>query len=145
MIVVESAILQKVFHERFGGTATLYSAPGRVNLIGEHTDYNMGFVLPGAIDKGITVAIRPNGTKTHRVVAVDFDEAAEFAADGHKLPQAWANYILGVVMEFHSRCFAVPGFDAVFAGDVPVGGGMSSSAALESAFAYALNDLNRFG
>ncbi len=143
--VVEGEILQRVFEEKFGGSARLYSAPGRVNLIGEHTDYNMGFVLPGAIDKGITVAIGPNGTKTHRVFSVDFGETAEFTADGHKLPQVWANYILGVVMEFHSRCFALPGFDAVFAGDVPVGGGMSSSAALESAFAFALNDLNRFG
>jgi galactokinase len=116
-----------------------------VNLIGEHTDYNMGFVLPGAIDKGISVAIRLNGKKTYRVAALDFGEEVTFAADGQKLPQAWANYILGVVMEFHSRCFAVPGFDAVFAGDVPVGGGMSSSAALESAFAFAINDLGNFG
>lgn len=143
--MVANAILQKAFADRFGGDATLYAAPGRVNLIGEHTDYNMGFVLPGAIDKGVSVAIRLNGKKTHTALSLDFDEEATFVADGQKLPQAWANYILGVVMEFHSRCFAVPGFDAVFAGDVPVGGGMSSSAALESAFAFAINDLCQFG
>lgn len=143
--MVASEILLRAFAERFGGETTLYAAPGRVNLIGEHTDYNMGFVLPGAIDKGISVAIRLNGKKTYRVAALDFGEEVTFAADGQKLPQAWANYVLGVVMEFHSRCFAVPGFDAVFAGDVPVGGGMSSSAALESAFAFAINDLGNFG
>ena len=143
--MVANEILLEAFAERFGGETTLYAAPGRVNLIGEHTDYNMGFVLPGAIDKGVSVAIRLNDKKTHSVVSLDFNEEVTFAADGQKLPQAWANYILGVVMEFNSRCFAVPGFDAVFAGDVPVGGGMSSSAALESAFAFGNNDLCQFG
>lgn len=136
------------FSERFDSesrTAAIYSAPGRVNLIGEHTDYNLGYVLPGAIDKGITLAIRPNGKKAHTVVSLDYHEEIAFAATGEKLQQLWGNYILGVVMEFHSRCFNVPGFDVVFAGDVPLGGGLSSSAALESAFAFALNDLYNFG
>lgn len=145
MNVVANEILHTAFSESFGGHGQLYTAPGRVNLIGEHTDYNLGFVLPGAIDKGISVAIRLNGKNTYRVQSLDFKEEVTFAADGQKLPVAWANYILGVVLEFHSRCFAVPGFDAVFAGDVPVGGGMSSSAALESAFAFAINDLCQFG
>lgn len=143
--MVDSERIHAAFRGRFGGTASLYAAPGRVNLIGEHTDYNFGFVLPGAIDKAVTVEIRLNGKQTHTVASLDFDEEVTFTADGHKLPHAWANYVLGVVMEFHSRCFAVPGFDAVFSGDVPLGGGMSSSAALESAFAFAINDLCSFG
>lgn len=143
MVQVER--ISREFKDRFGGQGKLYAAPGRVNLIGEHTDYNLGFVLPGAIDKAITLEIRPNGTKEFRVVALDYNEAVTFVADGHKLQQHWANYVLGVVMEFLSRCFPVAGFDAVFAGDIPLGGGLSSSAALESAFAYAINDMGNFG
>ena len=143
MVQVEN--ISKEFQNRFGGHGKLYTAPGRVNLIGEHTDYNLGFVLPGAIDKAITLEIRPNGTKEFRVVALDYNEVVTFAADGHKLALHWANYVLGVVMEFLSRCFPVAGFDAVFAGDIPLGGGLSSSAALESAFAFAINDLGGFG
>jgi galactokinase len=146
--VIAAETILRAFSERFtddARTAAVYSAPGRVNLIGEHTDYNLGYVLPGAIDKGITLAIRPNGKKAHTIVSLDYHEEITFGAGSEKLPQLWGNYILGVVMEFHSRCFEVPGFDAVFAGDVPLGGGLSSSAALESAFAFALNDLFNFG
>lgn len=143
--MVDRAFIGQAFSARFGGHGNVYFAPGRVNLIGEHTDYNLGFVLPGAIDKGITVEIRPNGKKTFTVVSLDYHEEVNFGTDGEKQPQAWANYIVGVVMEFLSRCFPVPGFDAVFAGDVPLGGGLSSSAALECAFAFAINDLGQFG
>lgn len=143
--MVQLEKIHKEFTERFGGHGTLYAAPGRVNLIGEHTDYNLGYVLPGAIDKAITVEIRPNGTKQFTVVSLDYNEEVTFTADGNKLQQHWANYVLGVVMEFLSRCFPVAGFDAVFAGDIPLGGGLSSSAALESVFAFAINDLGRFG
>lgn len=137
--------IRSAFRQRFGGQGTLYAAPGRVNLIGEHTDYNLGYVLPGAIDRAITLEIRPNGTKQFTVVSLDYNEEVTFTADGNKLQQHWANYVLGVVMEFLSRCFPVQGFDAVFAGDIPLGGGLSSSAALESAFAFAINDMGQFG
>ncbi|MBL8032819.1 MAG: galactokinase [Leptospiraceae bacterium] len=137
--------IHSAFAARFGSGGRFYCAPGRVNLIGEHTDYNLGFVLPGAIDKAITLEIRPNNSNAYRVYSLDYDDEVRFAAGEAKLPQAWANYVLGVVMEFHSRCFGVPGFDAVFAGDVPLGGGLSSSAALESAFAFAINDLFNYG
>ena len=137
--------IRSAFRHRFGGQGTLYTAPGRVNLIGEHTDYNLGYVLPGAIDRAITLEIRPNGTKQFTVVSLDYNEEVTFTADGNKLQQHWANYVFGVVMEFLSRCFPVAGFDAVFASDIPLGGGLSSSAALESAFAFAINDMGQFG
>lgn len=143
--MVSQAIITEAFQKRFGGHGILYTAPGRVNLIGEHTDYNQGFVLPGAIDRAITVEIRPNGTQRFNVVSLDYGEEVAFTSNGDKLPQHWANYVIGVVMEFLSRCFPVAGFDAVFAGDIPLGGGLSSSAALESAFAFAINDLFQFG
>ncbi len=143
--MVEPQKLRLAFRERFGAEPLLFAAPGRVNLIGEHTDYNMGFVLPGAIDKGITVAIRPNGLKEFRLFALDLGETETFTVANKTTEKHWAKYILGVVMEFQSRCFAVPPFDAVFAGDVPQGGGMSSSAALESAFAFAINEIGSFG
>jgi len=143
--MVGEHLIRNAFQKRFGGPGALYAAPGRVNLIGEHTDYNLGYVLPGAIDRAITLEIRPNGTKQFTVVSLDYNEEVTFTADGNKLQQHWANYVLGVVMEFLSRCFPVQGFDAVFAGDIPLGGGLSSSAALESAFAFAINDMGQFG
>lgn len=137
--------IHAAFSSRFGGSGKAYTAPGRVNLIGEHTDYNLGFVLPGAIDKAITVELRPNGLGEFRVRALDLNEEETFAVGDTNTRHHWASYVLGVVMEFQSRCFAVPPLDAVFAGDIPQGGGMSSSAALESAFAFAINDLGNFG
>lgn len=143
--MVDTGKIRLAFKERFGTEGELFCAPGRVNLIGEHTDYNMGFVLPGAIDKAITLAIRPNGLKEFRVFALDAGEAETFTIADKSTRHHWASYVLGVVMEFQSRCFAVPPFDAIFAGDIPQGGGMSSSAALESAFAFAINELGSFG
>jgi galactokinase len=142
--MVDTGKIHRAFAERFGGQGRLFAAPGRVNLIGEHTDYNLGFVLPGAIDKAITVELRPNGLREFRVRALDVNEEETFTVRDMKTQHHWASYILGVVMEFQSRCFAVPPFDAVFAGDIPQGGGMSSSAALESAFALAINELGEF-
>ncbi len=143
--MVHTGKIRHAFKERFGAEGEIFCAPGRVNLIGEHTDYNMGFVLPGAIDKAITLAIRPNGLNQFRLLALDTGEEETFTVADKSTRHHWASYILGVVMEFQSRCFAVPPFDAVFAGDIPQGGGMSSSAALESAFAFAINELGNFG
>lgn len=143
--MVDTGKIRHAFKERFGAEGEIFCAPGRVNLIGEHTDYNMGFVLPGAIDKAITLAIRPNGLNQFRLLALDTGEEETFTVADKSTRHHWASYILGVVMEFQSRCFAVPPFDAVFAGDIPQGGGMSSSAALESAFAFAINELGNFG
>lgn len=134
--------ISKVFEERFGGSGTFYASAGRVNLIGEHTDYNGGFVFPGAIDKVIMAEIRPNDTMTVRVFSVDINEYAEFGLNEADAPkQSWARYIFGVCREILKRGGTVRGFDAVFAGNVPLGAGLSSSAALESCFAFALNDM----
>lgn len=130
------------FDETFGTEGVLYTSPGRVNLIGEHTDYNGGFVFPGAIDKGIVAKIRLNGTDKVRLLSVDYDERAEFGLKEEDKPeQAWARYVFGVCRETIKRGGKVEGFDAAFAGDVPLGAGLSSSAALESTFAFAINDL----
>ncbi|MGM9853855.1 MAG: galactokinase [Muribaculaceae bacterium] len=134
--------IKQIFDEKFGGEGTLYASAGRINLIGEHTDYNGGFVFPGAIDKVIMADIRPNGTDRVRAVSVDMDDSAEFGLAEEDAPEAqWARYIFGVCREILKRGGKVGGFDAVFAGDVPAGAGLSSSAALESCFAFALNDL----
>ena len=134
------------FNSLFGNELQLYTSPGRVNLIGEHTDYNGGFVFPGAIDKGIYAAINPNGTDKIRVYSIDYKAYAEFGMREEDAPkEAWARYIFGVVREMQKRGFESKGFDAVFAGDVPLGAGMSSSAALESTFAFALNDMFNLG
>lgn len=134
--------IQKAFEERFGTRGTLYASAGRINLIGEHTDYNGGFVFPGAIDKVIMAEINPNGTEKVRVYSMDIDEYVEFGLTEADAPtQSWARYIFGVCREIIKRGGDVRGFDAVFAGNVPLGAGLSSSAALESCFAFALNNL----
>ncbi|MDE5688267.1 MAG: galactokinase [Paramuribaculum sp.] len=134
--------IEKAFEQHFGGKGTLYVAPGRFNLIGEHTDYNGGFVFPGAIDKLMMADIRPNGTDKVRVYSLDLNDNAEFGLNEADAPeQSWARYIFGVCREILKRGGKVEGFDATFAGNVPLGAGLSSSAALESCFANALNDL----
>lgn len=134
--------MSQTFTARYGEGATLFASPGRINLIGEHTDYNGGFVFPGAVDKGIVAAIRPNGTTHVRLYSIDMDEEIIFGLEEADKPTpSWAHYIFGVCRETIKRGGQVGGFDAVFAGNVPLGAGMSSSAALESTFAFALNEL----
>lgn len=125
-----------------GNTGYIYTSPGRINLIGEHTDYNGGFVFPGAIDKGMMAEIRPNGTNKVRAYSIDLKDYVEFGLNEEDAPRtSWARYIFGVCREMIKRGVEVKGFNTAFAGDVPLGAGMSSSAALESTYAYALNDL----
>ena len=134
--------IDSTFESRFGGHGAVYASAGRINLIGEHTDYNGGFVFPGAIDKVIMAEIRPNDTDKVRVFSIDIDEYTEFGLNEADAPkQSWARYIFGVCREILKRGGNVHGFDAVFAGNVPLGAGLSSSAALESCFAFAINDL----
>lgn len=138
--------IRKVFQQRFNTECDVYTSPGRVNLIGEHTDYNGGYVFPGAIDKGIYSCIRMNGTDKVRAFSIDYDAYVEFGLNEEDKPsQPWACYISGVCREMAKRGFKTKGFDTVFAGDVPLGAGLSSSAALESTFAFAINDLMQFG
>ena len=125
-----------------GTTGSVYASPGRINLIGEHTDYNGGFVFPGAVDKGMIIEIKPNGTDIVKAYSIDLKDYVEFGLNEEDAPRAsWARYIFGVCREMIKRGVDVKGFNTAFAGDVPLGAGMSSSAALESAYAYALNDL----
>ena len=134
--------LRTAFTERFSSNPIFYASAGRINLIGEHTDYNGGFVFPGAIDKYIMTAININGTDKVRLYSVDMNQYTEFGLREEDKPaEQWACYVFGVCREILKRGFEVKGFDAVFAGNVPLGAGLSSSAALESCFAYALNDL----
>ncbi len=134
--------IEQVFDQRFGGKGTLYASAGRINLIGEHTDYNGGFVFPGAIDKVIMTDIRANSLDKVRVFSIDIDEYTEFGLREEDAPtQGWARYIFGVCREIQKRGGKVECFDAVFAGNIPLGAGLSSSAALESCFAFALNDM----
>lgn len=125
-----------------GKTGNIYASPGRINLIGEHTDYNGGFVFPGAVTYGIMAEVRPNGTDTVMCYSIDLKDRVEFKVTDTDGPRAtWARFIFGIVKEMMSLGVEVKGFNTAFAGDVPLGAGMSSSAALESCFAYALNDL----
>ncbi|MBR5638502.1 MAG: galactokinase [Muribaculaceae bacterium] len=131
-----------LFKERFGAEPVMYASAGRINLIGEHTDYNGGFVFPGAIDKCIMAGIKGNGTDKVRVYSADLDSYTEFGLNEEDKPnEQWACYVFGVCRETIKRGGTVKGFDAVFAGNVPLGAGLSSSAALESCFAFALNDM----
>ena len=134
------------FQSLFQTEGEFFASAGRINLIGEHTDYNGGFVFPGAIDKGMIAEIKLNGTSTVRAFALDLDEYSEFGLNEEDAPsQGWARYIFGVCREIQKRGGVIAGFDTVFAGDVPLGAGMSSSAALESTFAFALNELFNLG
>ena len=139
---MDKQAISNKFATLFGGEGEWFASAGRINLIGEHTDYNGGFVFPGAIDKGMVAEIRLNGTDKVRAFALDLDEYCEFGLKEEDAPsQSWARYIFGVCRETEKRGGKVGGFDTVFSGDVPLGAGMSSSAALESAFAFALNEL----
>ncbi len=139
---MDLALIKKSFSEHFQGSGEMYASPGRINLIGEHTDYNGGFVFPGAIDKGMVAEIRKNGTSTIRAYSVDLKDYAEFGLEEQNIPApSWARYIFGVCREMIKRGAVLGGFDTAFAGDVPLGAGMSSSAALESTYAFALNEL----
>ncbi len=121
----------------------IVDSPGRINIIGEHTDYNNGFVLPTAIDKKIRFKLKKNGnTDTCNVYSQNFD--ASFSFDLKKVEksdQQWENYILGVIYEIQQLSDKLEGFDCVLDSDIPVGSGISSSAALECGLAFGLNEL----
>lgn len=125
-----------------GSTGNVYASPGRINLIGEHTDYNNGFVFPGAVQQGIIAEVKPNNSNVVRAYSIDLKDYTEFTLEDEAGPKAtWARYIYGVCREMMALGVPVKGFNTAFAGDVPLGAGMSSSAALESTFAFAINDL----
>ena len=134
-----------VFTENFSSTPHLYYSPGRINLIGEHVDYNDGFVMPAAIDKGMYYAIALNNSDVINFYSIDFNEKLSIKIANIKKLTSWKNYVLSVVNEFVLLGLPVKGFDCVFAGNIANGGGLSSSAAVEGGVSFGLNELLHFG
>ncbi len=122
-------------------------SPGRINLIGEHTDYNDGYVLPAAIDKAAYIAITPRSDRKIHLQSIDMNDSFNTTLDELKIntTKSWPNYLLGVVDQFVKAGIEVPGFDAALTGDIPLGAGLSSSAAVECAMALALNEITGAG
>jgi galactokinase len=136
--------IRQEFLQRFGhAPAHVVWTPGRVNLIGEHTDYNDGFVLPAAIDRGVFLAIAPRRDRTVNVHALNFQDATTFSLDAlqYDNAHAWSNYLQGVAMVLQERGYTLQGMDAVLWGNLPVGASLSSSAAVEVATAFAFKTL----
>jgi len=133
------------FKKQFGKEALLTSAPGRVNLIGEHTDYNNGFVLPGAVDKKIYSAIAKNASKALNLFANQYQQKFSFPLNALAPVEGWPTYLLGMVFYLQEMGYTIGGMDILIDGNVPVGAGMSSSAALCSAFGLAVNELFGLG
>jgi len=140
-----ATLVLKHFGENFSGSPKLYFSPGRINLIGEHIDYNDGFVMPAAIDKGIYFAIDENQTDTLHFYSIDFNEHFAISIQDIQINNGWRNYVLSVVNEFKLLGVSLKGFNCVFEGDIPLGAGMSSSAALEGGLAFALNEMFSVG
>ncbi len=135
--------VEEIFINIFNKKPLLIFSPGRINLIGEHTDYNDGFVFPAAIDKGIALAIQKSELDVCKVYAKDMDEFYEFNLNTISPIKNgnWHNYILGVIAEVQKKEIHLENFNIVFSGDIPKGSGMSSSAALENSIIYALDEL----
>jgi len=146
-----SGRIQKKYIEQFGdNTQTmdyrLFRSPGRINLIGEHTDYNNGFVLPASVDKAVYFAISPRTDNLVVLHAADLNETYTFSVDDISKPdQKWAYFQLGVIEQIYKNGLNIGGFQAAFGGDVPQGAGMSSSAALECCLLFALNEVFSLG
>ena len=140
-------IVSRAFSQQFGGEPTLIvRSPGRINLIGEHTDYNNGFVLPAAIDKAIYSGFSKRGDTQIHLYSIDSNEL--FVSDINKMVRSgllWPDYILGVADELVKAGYTVGGFNAVVTGDIPIGAGLSSSAALESSIVFGLNEMFSLG
>jgi len=133
--------VKEKFVSLFQTDPVIIISPGRVNLIGEHTDYNDGFVLPAAIDKHVVLALAPNGTRECRVHAVAFDQTETFSVENAHRREGWINYVMGVVYYLNQQGYPVGGFDAVMDSNLPVGAGLSSSAAVEGAVGFGLSTL----
>ncbi|WP_298140275.1 galactokinase [Flavobacterium sp.] len=125
----------------------IFLSPGRINIIGEHVDYNDGFVLPAAINKYVCIAISPNKNSYCKIIAKDLNEVFEFNLKDTLVPNQimWINYILGVLQQLKEQKQFDNGFNAVFSSSVPIGSGLSSSAAVECGFAYAFNKMFALG
>lgn len=136
---IEQRVVQEFWHRLGVAPAYLVRAPGRVNLIGEHTDYNGGFVLPMAINRAIWIALRPRDDGHVRLHSLDFNQTTEFVLNDFHKESGWAEYAKGVAWALQQTAPALRGFEGVVAGDVPIGAGLSSSAAWELAAARAFS------
>ena len=133
------------FREIFNEEPVLVRSPGRVNLIGEHTDYNEGFVLPAAIDKAMFFAVSPRTDSQCSLHASDLNDSYQCELSSLiKSEKGWPNYLMGVVDQIKKLGYALPGFNCVFGGNIPIAAGLSSSAALEGGLAFALNEIYDF-
>lgn len=147
----ESEILNRLrreFINTFGEnrSAIIVRSPGRINLIGEHTDYNNGFVLPSAIDRAIYLCVAPRSDSEARIRSADFKEGCHLDVKNlTRSERTWANYLIGIVVELRKAGFPLQGFDCAFTGNIPIGAGMSSSAAVEAGLAFALNEVFDLG
>ncbi len=135
------------FRKKFDQNPILVFAPGRINLIGEHTDYNQGFVFPAAIDKGIVAAVSKTNDDECIAVALDIEDSFSFQLNNLQpiVNGDWKNYVVGVVAEIQKKGKTIENFNLVFSGDIPNGAGLSSSAALENSVVFALNELFDLG
>ena len=139
---MDAGKIKEKFVELYQKEPLLVRSPGRVNLIGEHTDYNEGFVLPASIDKEVVCALAKNETNQCRFYAFDLNE--EHAVDLNDLQKSekgWPDYLMGVIEQVQKSGYQIQGFDCVIGGDIPLGAGLSSSAAIECAMVYGINEL----
>ena len=138
--------IEKIFRDIFKEEPVVVRSPGRLNLIGEHTDYNMGFVLPAAIDKAIYFAITPRCDNYCKLFTVDLKDSHEFTTDKLiRSGKGWPNYLIGVVDQLIKSGYNIKGFNCVFGGDIPIGAGLSSSAAIEAGLIFALDHIFDLG
>src|ERR1035437_1929179 len=133
----------KTFQDLYKSKPTVFRSPARINIIGEHTDYNAGFVLPAAINKEMYFAVAPNTANSFRFFAYDLKESADIACSHVAIQKTktWTNYLLGIIAQLQKRGIEVSGVDVVVGGTIPIGAGVSSSAAMECGFLFALNHL----
>lgn len=139
--------VKTTFINTFKTEPLMVFSPGRINIIGEHTDYNDGFVFPAAVDKGIVAAFQKSDSGTSTVYALDMESKIEFSLEHLKpsKPGSWENYVFGVIAEVQKKNKVVGNFNLIFKGDIPAGSGMSSSAALENSVVFGLNELFDLG
>ena len=139
--------VKETFIKEFNTEPLLIFSPGRINIIGEHTDYNDGFVFPAAVNKGIAAAVQKSDSGSCTAIALDLDSTIKFELNKLKPSKegSWENYVFGVVAEIQNRNKIIGDFNIIFKGNIPGGAGMSSSAALENSVVFGLNELFDLG